>query len=285
MITVCTVIVEPIKSLLDQFLKSIYDNTTEVSNVIVVNADAKTFCQDQIRVGKMCITQIDLPVKTYFGKPLHDLNTGAGIQHAIALNYAINSVTDEYVLLSDPDIFFMTKIDDFYLNLIKEHKLDIVGCSHQDALSHAYRFFPNHVNCMVKRTSLPDKNFLINELKIRNSYTSDKDDVIIENETVNAYLLPGKIPGYSHLFPNLDGYYETGCNLWIWATKQKWRWLSFQTADRHVYNTRYFKGSEKFPRMPFIDILYHATHSASFAEERTNFVNKFKEYYASSHGA
>jgi len=285
MISICTVTVDIIEDeVIDIFLESIQETTTLVSEIVIVNVDAKVNKVEEFNFGNIKIKRLSFPIiriDLLFKELLYTeknvtpgwICTAAGNQHSLGLHEAINAASNEYVWLSDPDVFFYKNLDAFYLDLMNEHHLDIVGMSHHDSVSYASRFFCNHVNYIVKKSLLPGDDFLKGDLFIRSSYNDEIFDIPID--VTGKWLLPGRITKYKDEFPNPSGNFETGCNLWLWAKWNDWKWLAFQTADCHVYTNKYYKGNVKLGKYRMERLLYHGRASVSSAESR----NKFRTEY------
>jgi len=276
MITICTVILDTLeKRFLDFFLNSVLAQTSLVREVLLAKADAKsdfaeTWDSNGITFHKFGYKQID------YNQDFHS----CGIQHALGLHECINRASEPFIMLSDPDIFFYKGTDEFYLSLMEKFNLNIIGCSHYNPTGWAVTFFPNQVNLIVKKNDLPDGNFLKEELKIRDYYLKNaKIETPIEICLDGKYLIPGCIPSIAESFPNPNGLFETGCNLWHWAKLKEWKWLSFQTTDCHSYKSLYNRGSIKPGKLEKRDLIYHCGMTSVFLEDR---YNKFKESYEDS---
>ena len=73
------------------------------------------------------------------------------------------------------------------------------------------------------------------------------------------YLIPG--PLCPEEFPNPEGAFDVGCNLFLWAKAQNWRWLSFY-RDGGVFP----KTNDEYG---FKELIYPMNYTT--AEYRTNF--------------
>jgi hypothetical protein len=145
-------------------------------------------------------------------------------------------------MFCDPDIFFYRPVDELYLNLMKKYKLNIIGISHSSAAKFVYTYFPNVMNLMVKKSDLPDENFM--------------------KDRVNGkWLTRAELFDLAGNFPNPKGEFDTGCFLCYWAILNNWKWLSFQTQDIHTYCPIQNRGNVKPEKLDKEKMLYHATSS------------------------
>jgi hypothetical protein len=122
------------------------------------------------------------------------------------------------------------------------------------------------LNCLLRKSEMPDNSFLEKELTLHNSTPELKDSV--ENISLKGkFLVPTLMPGTEKYFPNPEGHYETGCQLVIWAKEHNWKWLSFQTSDCYNYTSQYYRSNfaikDKIERRK---LLYHVMHGASMSE-------------------
>jgi hypothetical protein len=258
MISLCAVSTPVLEQtgVMDMFRESVKRNLRLVNEVIVVSS-----------------SEVEPP----------HTDTAGGVQHALCLHRALSKATNKYVLFSDPDIFFYTSVDQFYLELMAEHRLDVIGISHQDATSFAHRFFPTVTNMLVKKDHLPGPAWLEGEIRLATGYR--RGDKPLE-PLDGMFLIPGCVPSQANKYPNPDGLYETGCLLMAWAQDANWRWLSFQTADCHRYSSAYNRSNFKIGKpLPRRLLLYHGTHSVILDHKREAFINAYKEHsLAPTHG-
>jgi hypothetical protein len=258
MISLCTVILEPLERNFEKiFIDSVVGRLPKVSEVIIVKIDATNPWIAEWDIGNIHFIKIGYPLKIDYPNINIGPNDDSGIQHALGLHVGVDKAKNDYILLSDPDVFFYPKTDEFYLDLMTKKNLDLVGCSHHLAIDYACGYYPNQVNLLLKKSNLPDHTFLENKLYRRNSV---KDENYINYKLPGKWLIPGPIPEYVDIFPNKKGLFETGCNLWILGQQRNWNWLSFQTLDCNLYTSLYHRGikTEKIKKRKLI---YHCTHS------------------------
>lgn len=272
MISICTVTLNRLQDFLNIFCTSVVESTREVSEVIIINAESEessewteNFIHFRVIGGKHNVFRIGDP-------------TSYCAQHAFGLHQAVELAKNDYVLISDPDIFFYTKIDEFYLNLADKYNLHFVGISRPDAVAQSIVYFPCIMNLFTKKEYLPTKDFL-SDFDLGLSWQT-------ENVTLpGKYFYPGCPVGCKSFFPNPDGHYETGCNLLLWTKEKNYNWLSFQTPDCHTYYTKYYRANFK-PKLPNTKILYHASLAAGphnrivpFTEAWNSHKNSIDENY------
>lgn len=192
--------------------------------------------------------------------------------HSIGLHACIDKVETEYTMFSDPDIFYMCRADELYLELKNKFELNYVGCSHHSATSNAYGFFPYLMSSLVKTAELPPKSWMQGHLKYRGSCLMlenlNKDEEVSYELADGKYLLPGPIPEFAQKLPNVKPtvLFDTGNSLCLYGAEQSWKWLSFQTSDCHLYTTKYYRTSSSLKvreKFSFNNILWHSVRSGS----------------------
>jgi hypothetical protein len=255
MISLGTVTRKGMEPVLEIFIESILQRTKLIDEVIIVNASSEG--SEEINFEQRNIK---------FRKVNCNFNT-----HAEGLHECIDRATNEYLMLSDPDIFFSSAIDELYISLLEQYALNVVGVSHHAANNQSYLYFPCVMNMLVKKSQLPDADFLRGHCRARPSILRAKPPAIEPAEEVldlveGKYLVTGPIEKYIDVFPNKDinCHFDVGCNLYLWAVQQKWRWLAFQTLDCHWYRTTYFRSNVKELKVPPKQkLLYHYTSGAT----------------------
>jgi hypothetical protein len=257
-------------------LESVRDKTKHISEVLVAKIDEDLpYAEEELKPG--CVVK-------RFGTNLHNLTHG----HALGLHLCIESATKKYVMLCDPDIFFYTAVDEFYLDLIVRHELNIVGiCSH-NATGQCFSFFPYPMNLMMRRDTLPSPDWMKGRLFFRYNITKHPkvEDGLAEEALLTPapgkYLLQGPIPEFQESYPNKDPncLFDIGCNLWLWNEERKGKWISFQTLDTHIYTTGFYKSNFKFKeKLGNRKLLYHQTNSVLAADEG---LKLFRQAYEAS---
>lgn len=223
-----------------------------------------------------------------YSKAIYAIGSG----HSIGLHKSLEMATQEYVLFQDTDVFWYEAVDQFYYDLMTKHDLNIVGVSHPWSHALCFTFFPTVISCMVKRSTLPDKDYLKGKLFAKPGGEGvhiclDGNYQKHEWEAMNGYwLLSSPILEYVDRFPNKiekQPIFDVGCNLWLWNQDRDGKWLSFQTLDCHNYTTNFyrnnFKLKDKFKNTKF---LYHLTSGYNEALQKTDKVSFFEELYKES---
>ncbi len=260
MLSICTVVTDSIvKTYLDKFLDSVAAHLKLVREVIVVNCEHGGGLASEYKIRD------DIVVKRY-NYHIED----RPYQHPLGLHYALDNATQDYILFSDPDLYFYTAVDEVYKNLMDKYNLFIVGISHHSSLGMTMKFFPCVQSCLVKRSTLPGPDFLKGKLKKRNMLAPGHlfaDDAEEREETFplldGKYLVHGPIPGLWDKFPEPNPNFscDTGCNLCLYCNEIGGRWLSFQTLDIHNYTTKIYRNNFKLKdNLGNTKLLYHETN-------------------------
>lgn len=256
MVSICLVYFEEMKPIIGVFLDSVKEKTKKVHEIITVCLNNGEFYKEEF-LGKITLKKVGYPLDKFDflkNKNIEPRDYG----HAIGLNKSLKYVTGEYVLFCDPDIFFYTSVDEFYLETMTKYDLFTVGVSHHWAHALAQMYFPCFFNLMIKTENLPPKDYLTGKL-----FAREGSDSIHKSKNEGHPLNNWMIQGYvGENFPNQsdEAIYDVGCNLWLWNEENQGRWLSFQTLDVHNYTTTFHKSNwkckEKFGTNKLI---YHLT--------------------------
>jgi hypothetical protein len=273
MITLCVVSLDRLKRYLDILYNSIYEHTSLINEIVIVKVDEKPDFKQEWQTNGINFKLIGyqknifLPIQSnLYDKLLENENPAmVCLEHALALHQAIDHATNDLVMLCDPDVFFLSEVDKIYLDLFEKHNLNIIGISHHSAVCRAESFFPTVINSMFRKSSLPGEDYLREFLTSKNSLAinateadkAQQQDVPLPGKI----LIPSNVTGLVDVWPNPNGYHETGCNLLLWAKEQNWNWLSFQTMDCRLYTTGYCRGNIKTPKLKKQNLMYHAMNS------------------------
>ncbi len=273
MISLCTVVVNDIKGYIPFLEKAIDKYTNQISEVFIANVstpyeEEKKWVINGVKYNLFSIELIDR------------FHSSVQYGHATGLHAGLNKATNEYVFFTDPDVFFCEVIDDLYLEVMEKYNLDVVGVSHHGGHNQCYTYFPCLMNMMIKRDKLPPKDFLKGHLhyswpthldqdleRRKLDFEFDWSSVIYENN--GNFFIQGAIPEFMDQFPNPGGVFDAGCNLYIFAQQENWRWLSFQTMDCHWYDTLHYKTNFKLRERLYNKkriLLYHQVSSTSAIE-------------------
>jgi len=244
------------------FKESIATRTKLVSEVLIARVDRESSFEESWTENGISFTQFGVmegrrPQQCY--------------EHGLGLHKCIERAKNDYLLFCDVDIFFHIAVDELYFKLLEEHELNAVGVSHASALRCGHTFFPCVINLLVKKSDLPDDNFLKGKIL---------DDIGEVRDGKYLMRVKNKESIPVDKYPNPNGDFDTGAYLWYWAHLNDWKWLSFQTMDVHnyyeIHNRGNVKLSNKFKKR---NLLYHATSAT--ASEETNFI-EFKEAWENS---
>lgn len=240
---------------LSAFFQSICDHTQLVDEVILVQVDSTdegllqawnvrgiTFKLLGYPLGKHLGDApnilLELSRHTFGFQDLNDAHNAllALGGHALGLHHALDNTKNNYVLFSDPDVFILNSVDSIYLKLMEELQLDIIGIEHPHWQNQAYLHFPCVINCLVNKERLPNKEWLADQLYLRNNNSTGDGNLPKPIVPLpGRFLVPSPLPDHYHKFPNPSGLYDVGANLWLWAN----RWLSYGTEDGMSYSTSY----------------------------------------------
>jgi hypothetical protein len=243
-------------------IESVVNNTTLISEILIAKIDATDDYESTYKLKNTKITRFGLPLQ----------RTQQGIEHALGLHACIDKSTENYILLSDPDVIYYKGLDSFYLKIIDEYNLDVIGLAHHSSIIMAYSFSPWIGNYLSKKEKLPNNDFLKNYLAVRDGNGTIKGQML-----PGKYLIPNKIPEYAQEFPNPDGHFDTGSNLALWNKWSNNKWLSFQTLDCHNYGTKFYKGNVKITkRIESKKLLYHLV---GVTNNRPNALAEFTKAY------
>jgi hypothetical protein len=246
-------------------LENILKKTKFVDEILIAKVDADENFKVENNLGKIKYLKFGCPTQSLF-ENIPSAAAFGGIQHAHGLHACIERAKNDLILLSDPDILFYENVDEIYLNLLDTYKLNLVGCSHPKSIEFTCGYYPNHLNMLLRKSDIPNTDFLNDHLKNRPYKTNDIAP--ISYKFPGKWLIPGAIPEYADLFPNKNGYFETGCNLYILGQQQNWRWLSFQTIDCVNYSTLYRRCNFKpLPTIKNSKLLFHLNNSFCITSE------------------
>lgn len=189
--------------------------------------------------------------------------------HATGLYQAVNKATQEYVWMSDPDIFLLSSVDQTYLELIKKHDLFLIGVSHFNSDGQSYGYAPCVINCMMKRIDLPETNWLGGFQAQTAMRVQDNGQFVFSVK--DCWLIPGPLPDHYKSFPNPDGVFDAGCNLWLWTEKNEGKWMSFYLDPKEMASNSvsYHLSKFKTDNIGFSELVYPLNYNLS--RYKTNF--------------
>lgn len=233
MISVCIAICDNNTSCLQYALESLKGRTNMVSEILVADFNFTGLAQDKTTdLSGVPVTQFryDYPITQCYC-------------HAVGLHQCIKRAKNDYLILMDHDvIIYKPGFDQFFLEILDNHDLTMLGLQHyKPPMRQAFLHFPTVITAMVRKSQLPQSDWLAGKLKYRHSIIPDKNDPAdnypIQHE--NFFMIQTPIPDMRHIFPNPEGHYDTGCNFWIWVAETGGRWMSFLRGfEKGMYSTR-----------------------------------------------
>jgi hypothetical protein len=256
MISLCSVLLEKIKHYEEIFIKSILSKTKLISEVIFINTDLSVNTYKEWTARGIKFKRYG-NIEAVAGMPCGD-------QHGIGLNVAIEKATNDTVYLCDPDIFFISAVDEFFYDLKTRYDLQAIGCSHHSATELCGTFFPWHGNIMMAKKDLPDNTWLKGNLKV-------------------SWLEAGAGHHKKDLYPNPNGNFDTASAMWLLAHEKNWHWIAFQTHNAHLYTSKYYRGNAKIKeKLKPQELLYHAVSGAIEVEAWEPFLKTYNQYSSKS---
>jgi hypothetical protein len=274
MISLITVSLPGMEPYVETLLNSVARRCNLISEVVVCH----TWKEQRLEPRTRSITRHDgstIIVKDVDLAAYEMWNGDRQYGHAEGLHRALEYVTQEYTLFSDPDLFFYTAADQIYLENMKRYDLNIVGVSHHWAHNHAAGWFPLVINCMVKTDTLPGPDWKAGRIKFGRGIFQEgyrNYDCVEESLPVtNKWLIQGAIPECVHLFPHhhkgpgdvcpMGFWYDIGCNMYLWNLERDGKWLAFQTLDTQNYTTAVYRTNFKLrDKFKNIKLLFHLTN-------------------------
>lgn len=264
MISFCSAVVS---KNLDDYLTILTDSlcrhTSLVKEVIFVQTDLrkdkliKSWCKNGIdfKLYGMCPLDPPCPRELAWEKMI--------CGHAVGLYQAIQKSNQEYVWMSDPDIFLLSSVDQIYLDLIKKYNLNLIGISHFNVEGQSYRYFPCIINCMCKKSDLPNSGWM-GGFKAQSRMRIDQkgEDVFSVND---CWMIPGPIKDQFEKFPNPNGIFDSGCNLWLWNKEKEGRWISFFLDTDYLKEKTFSYHLSKFhtDNIGFCELVYPLNYNLS----------------------
>jgi hypothetical protein len=275
MISLLTVQIDGCKEHLKVLLDSVFKRSKLVTEVIIAISDATdpTFYDEKLE-GKIKIKRVATDMcgqQLWYG-------------HGLGLCTALSHASNPFVIFHDPDCFWYTAVDEFYIDLYNKYNLNYIGVSHHNGINQCFTYFPYVISSMAKVATLPNKDWLKGKLKFRGAMLhraelkpDDPGDL-----ADGKFLIPNPIPDLCNTYPNKndDAIFDIGCNMWLWNEERKGKWLSFQTLDCHTYTSRYYRSNFKLSvKFPLQNLVYHL---GSGSRNESDQYNKLKSAYEQS---
>lgn len=253
MITLITTTIPEVEKYFDYFKKSLIKHFKLVKEIIICKANMPSSYFNQWEESNIKFIEIGSLYSEYRKSNKLDISH----DHIMALQQAIDYSNNEFLFMSDVDIFFNSSVDSIYYDLMNQHELDLIGITRSNPNWYVHGFFPTVINMLVRKSKLPTEEFA-QQFGVKNWLWFE----------LNWRSNPPN--NFEKLFTKPNGHYDTGCLLYPWAMQNNLRWLSFQTADLHNYSTKYFASKPKIKNLPNSKLLYH--------QSRSIFDSAFQEY-------
>lgn len=233
MITAVTVSYLPYpEPIICDFLRSLKVTSKLINEVIVIYGDGRNFEKVE-EFGQLTIRHISPPPKHInwhrFSMPYYK-------EHGFALKYGIEKASNEFILLTDPDvIFYMKNFDALYVELFKDYNLNFIGVSHY--LKTPFHWdFPTVINCLTHKSKLPTDDWMKGNIKYRYGSQFSLHNAgwrvrqLGDNwpEVNGEYLAAGFISSRMHEYLNHNCFFNTGCNLFLWDKDNGSRSMTFR---------------------------------------------------------
>jgi hypothetical protein len=190
------------------------------------------------------------------------------VGHPVGLHRCLDAATGEYVLFSDPDVFYyMPGFDSFMVRRHEENGLLLSGVTHWSLWGHAYQEFPCVIQMLARRADLPPRDFLKGKLVLGGSAHVDIARTQKRDGSGDGlWLTRGAVRENLALYPKPDLLYDTGTNLFVWCHQRQGRWLAY-TGKKPVKWNRFYRTrnhnnfglKDDFGNLP---LLYHQGRSS-----------------------
>lgn len=267
MISLCVVTVKKrSEKFMEKFMESLFQQTNIIDEILIVDTkeNATYFSEsvvNGITIKKRGIDQLKLIGVSNFDE--------YSFTHAEALHSIIHITKNEHVLVAHHDIFLYSNAPKILKDLMDNYNLDIIGCSVPNISYHCQGCFPNLIFTLIKKSSLPDKDFL-------------KGKITLSGMKLDGYYFSicDKLePDLMNLYPYPDGAIDTGHLLYLCSTTLNWRWLAFVADGIHDYNTKYFRSNIKNIKLKPQKLIYHQSGGTHFwPESETEFIKAYDKH-------
>lgn len=252
-----------LRPFLDIFIESLLDKCKLVKEVIIVHVERELEYLEELEKNGVTIKSIG--GNQHFWRV--EGPTSYCAQHAHGLHLGFEKTTQEYIMISDPDIFFHMAVDQYYLSLMQKYQINIIGVSRPTAICHSILYFPSIMNFLMKKTDFPPTSFTndISPLnKMLNMFT--ECEVPSYFHPIAVDLLPINV---KNEFALPEGHYETGCRMFLWIKQEEMRWLGFQTPDCNNYYACFYRNNFHLKeKLPKTKLLYHESLSAGIQHNK-----------------
>ncbi len=271
MISILTVTMNELAAYEKIFLRSVTTKLKHVKEVVIVhNNTSRSLKQSWELENGVVVKKVG-----FEGHP-----EGNAFAHAAALHYGMSHVTGDYIMFSDPDIFFYGPTDELYLRMMEIYDLAVCGISIATPPILSATFFPAVINCMMKKCDLPDSEFLKCCMRQNCMWVHNDPEMKMLTPVNGQWIMPGAVVEHWKDYPNPNGTFDTMCNLWQWCRENNRRWMSFQTMDSHSYDTALYRTNFKLrDKLTRQKILYHVNGGTSAIRANPNFIHDYERLY------
>lgn len=223
MITLCIPISDNRQDCLPYLLKSLYNNSSIITEILIADVNILGHAQNkQYLTYGIPTTQFIVNVDDILKHPhLKDKHL---LVHPLGLHACIDKAQNEYLLLSDHDIIFITDVGKLFAETIEKYNLSIIGIELNTPYeNNCYLNFPAVSAAMVKKSTLPPPDYLKGKLQYKPYiYLNQQHEISKYPPAPGKYLVPSPVLDIAKHFPNPEGMFDVGCNLWYWYKDKKW---------------------------------------------------------------
>lgn len=242
----------------DILLDSIERYASSVISEIIIVYVTKPHVRERTHVGNIPIRRIELT------------DNSSRLGHSCGLHAGLEVATGEYVMFCDPDVFFLSDVPQFYIDVVKNLGLFSIGVSHHVPQNQAYETFPCVVNFMMRRDQFPPSNWL-NGCVVDRYPGLTRETLSIPGTLMDGkWLVHGPPVGYWDQFPLPSGLFDVGCNLWLWNKQNAGKWLSFGGSEinnhARLYIANNYHTNFTFTSPWGQKLLYHKTANGEDAD-------------------
>lgn len=272
MISLCTVVINASNKHLSNFLENATTKLQLVDEILICNMSGnnEVFSSKTIYVNDVKVVFFDCPPEVF--KTREEPKLGGlrcSLEHAIGLRQCINRAKNDYVILTDNDLFFYTAADQIYYKLSQEHDLSFVGVASVNPQVECVGYFPLVYNMLIRKKDLDG--------------IEQTPDLLVPGE----YLAP-QVTGHiidQDKYVNHLAMYDTGCFLYIWAKRNNLNWFSFLTHDMHLYLTKYWRSNKTTIKFKHNEkLLWHESGSTHSQNWKESYAEAWAEYWGATDG-
>lgn len=230
-----------------------------INEIIVVHNRENEAYEKEELLGNVKILHIGRPI----------VGEKKFINRAIATYEGIKYATNNYLLLTDPDLIYAKKhFDKLYVELYEKYDLNLIGISHFLKCPYGPTF-PCGINMLVKKDTLPNENWMKGKL------------IAAQEEAPGNILSEGRIHEraleYPYPFVNV---WDQGANVYLWNKDLNGKYITFLHRDGTNYKVNKVFANFDLDKEQFKDeiLLSHARHSFGGSEAKELMKQWMKKY-------